>query len=272
MIRAIIVDDEPIARSSIRALLKRDPDIEVVAECGSGAEALTAIRAQKPELAFLDIEMPECDGFDVLELLGTDAPPAIVFVTAYDTYAIRAFEAEALDYLLKPFDDERFARALERAKRHVAKPRALSHASKTLVVKSAGKVVFLPLADVDWIESADYYSRVHVGAKTHLLRRSMTDLEQDLDPAVFCRIHRSAIVRLDRVSHIETSQAGEYEVVLGDGTRLPVSRRHRRSLFVRCGHRGYGRVASPEDRALKRLAFQEYRETHDVLSDGDVVR
>jgi two-component system LytT family response regulator len=233
VIRAIVVDDEPIARGSIRALLNRDPDIEVVAECGSGAEALTAIRAQKPELAFLDIEMPECDGFDVLELLGTDAPPAIVFVTAYDAYAIRAFEAEALDYLLKPFDDERFARTLERAKRHIAKPRPMAHAATTLVVKSAGKVVFVPLADVDWIESADYYSRLHVAAKSHLLRRSMMDLEQDLDPAVFRRIHRSAIVRLDRVSSIETSQAGDYEVALRDGTRLPVSRRHRRALLDR---------------------------------------
>ncbi len=231
MIRAIVVDDEPIARGSIRALLNRDPDVEVVAECGSGAEALTAIRAQKPELAFLDIEMPECDGFDVLELLGTDAPPAIVFVTAYDAYAIRAFEAEALDYLLKPFDDERFARTLERAKRHIAKPRPMAHAATTLVVKNAGKVVFVPLADVDWIESADYYSRLHVGSKTHLLRRSMADLERELDPSVFCRVHRSAIVRLDRVSRLETNESGEYEAVLADGTRLPISRRHRPTLL-----------------------------------------
>jgi two-component system LytT family response regulator len=231
VIRAIVVDDEPVARSSIRTLLNRDPEIEVVAECGSGAEALAAIRAQKPEIAFLDIEMPECDGFDVLELLGNDAPPAIVFVTAYDTYAIRAFEAEALDYLLKPFDDDRFARTLERAKRRVATLRAHPHAPKTLVFKSAGNIVFLPLAEVDWIESADYYSRVYGGTKTHLLRRSMADLERDLDPAVFRRIHRSAIVRLDRVSRLETSEAGEYEVVLVDGTRLPLSRRHRKALL-----------------------------------------
>ena len=239
MIRAVVVDDEPIARSNIRTLLKSDPEIEVVAECGSGAEALTAIRAQKPELAFLDIEMPECDGFDVLELLGTDAPPAIVFVTAYDTYAIRAFEAEALDYLLKPFDDERFARTLERAKRHLSKSRPLPHVAKTVIVKSAGRVVFLPLTDVDWIESADYYSRLHVGSKTQLLRRSMTDLERELDPSLFRRIHRSAIVRLDRVSRLETSEAGEFDVVLIDGTRIPVSRRHRRALLD-CNRAAWG--------------------------------
>ena len=233
MIRAIVVDDEPLARGSIRALLQRDPEIELVAECGSGAEALMAIREQKPDLAFLDIEMPECDGFDVVELLGADAPPAIVFVTAFETYAIRAFEAEALDYLLKPFDDERFMRTLERAKRHIARPRTVPHAPTTLVIKSAGNVVFLPLADVDWIESADYYSRLHVGAKTHLVRRSMTDLERELDPSLFRRIHRSAIVRLDRVARLETSEAGEYELVLRDGTRLPVRRRHRRAVLGR---------------------------------------
>src|SRR5580698_380121 len=197
-IRVLIVDDEPLARSNLTVLLRLDPEIAIVGECGSGMEALTEIRNLKPDLVFLDVEMPECDGFDVVEMLGSDLPPAIVFVTAYDQYALRAFDAGALDYLLKPFDDIRFHRALDRARQRVLESRATPRRQDTLAIKNAGQVLFLKLAEVDWIEAADYYSCLHVGARSHLLRRSMNDLEGDLDPAIFCRIHRSTIVQIDR--------------------------------------------------------------------------
>src|SRR5262249_5752812 len=174
-IRALIVDDEPLARSNLAVLLRSDPEIEIVGECGSGVEALTAIRTANPDLVFLDVQMPECDGFDVLEMLGNDLPPAVVFVTAYDQYALRAFEAGALDYLLKPFDNARFDRALARAKKRIAGKVAPS--IERIAVKSVGQVSFLKMSEIDWIEAADYYSCLHVGPRSHLLRRSMTDLE-----------------------------------------------------------------------------------------------
>jgi two-component system, LytTR family, response regulator len=237
-LRCLVVDDEPLARSNLTVLLRRDPDVEIVGECASGIEALSAIRAQRPDLVFLDVEMPECDGFDVLELLGADAPAGIVFVTAFDRYAIRAFEAGALDYLLKPFDDARFARALERAKERVESARRAPVRRSTLVVKSAGSTVFVDVAAIDWIESADYYSRLHAGGATHLLRRSMAELERELDPALFCRIHRTAIVRLARVQRLDVNESGDYDVVLLDGTRIPLSRRNRKDVLARLGAAG----------------------------------
>lgn len=194
-----MVDDEPLARSNLTVLLRTDPEIEIVGECGSGIEGLEHIRSQKPDLVFLDVQMPECDGFDVLELLGADLPPAIVFVTAYDQYALRAFEAGALDYLLKPFDNARFERALGRAKDRLRQPQEGRRRNDRLVIKSVGQVLFLKLSEIDWIEAADYYACLHVGAQSHLLRRSMNELDRDLDPTLFCRIHRSTIVNLDRV-------------------------------------------------------------------------
>jgi two-component system LytT family response regulator len=229
-IRAVVVDDEPLARSNVSLLLRRDPDVEVVAECAGGAEALDVIRHAKPELVFLDVEMPECGGFDVLEMLGGDVPAAVVFVTAYDAYALRAFEAGALDYLLKPFDDSRFARALARAKRRVADNRRTPRTSQTLVVKSAGNIAFVQVSDIDWIEAADYYSRLHAGATTHLLRRTIADLAEELDDSAFCRIHRSTIVRLERIRRLEVNESGEYDVLLDDETRLRSSRRYRNRL------------------------------------------
>src|ERR1700736_292809 len=210
-IRTIVVDDEPLARSNITTLLRGDPGIEVVCECGSGMEALADIRKIKPDLVFLDVQMPECDGFDVLELLGADLPPAVVFVTAYDQYALKAFEAGALDYLLKPFDNSRFDRALGRAKERIAHERNPTPTLERFAVKSAGQVSFLKISEVDWIEAADYYSCLHVGARTHLLRRSMSELDQELDQAVFCRIHRSTIVKLDRGRGLELNENGDYE-------------------------------------------------------------
>jgi len=235
-IRTVVVDDEPLARSSLRVLLGRDPEIELVSECGSGKEALREIRARKPELVFLDVQMPECDGFDVLEQLGKDLPPALVFVTAYDQYALRAFEAGALDYLLKPFDNARFARALERAKERIAlkdAPRKIER----LAIKNAGEMLFLKISEIDWIEAADYYVCLHAGARTHLLRRSMNEVEEELGTGAFCRIHRSAIVNLERVRRLEVSEEGGTDVVLGNGTRLRLSRRYKRQLQGRLGVR-----------------------------------
>jgi two-component system, LytTR family, response regulator len=228
-VRTVIVDDEPLARTNLRVLLRRHPDVEIVAEPGSGLEALEEIRRTKPDLIFLDVQMPECDGFDVLEMLGKDVPPAVIFVTAYDHYALRAFEAGALDYLLKPFDNARFERALNRALDKIQGHRPASKTER-LMVKSAGQILFLQPKDIAWIEAADYYACLHVGARTHLLRRSMSELEEELDPHVFCRVHRSAIVNLARVRALQLNRNGEYEVVLDNGSTVPTSRRYRRQL------------------------------------------
>jgi len=231
-IRTLIVDDEPLARSNLLLLLREDPEIEIIGESGSGMEAITEIHKSKPDLLFLDVQMPECDGFDVLEFLGKDVPSAVIFVTAYDQYALRAFEAGALDYLLKPFDNARFGLALARAKEKIARRDSPQKADR-LVVKGTGQVWFVKLSDIDWIEAADYYACLHVGKKTHLLRRSMTELEWDLDQNEFCRIHRSSIVNLDRVERIEVNEDGEHDVLLDTGARLRISRRHRKELESR---------------------------------------
>jgi two-component system LytT family response regulator len=230
-IRTLVIDDEPLARRNLTVLLRRDPGIGLIAECGSGSDAIAKIRNTKPDLVFLDVQMPECDGFDVLEILGSDLPPAIVFVTAHDEYALRAFDAGALDYLLKPFDDARFERALSRSKDRLAryaerKPPCVER----LVVKSAGQVLFLNAAEIDWIEAADYYACLHVGKATHLLRRPMSELERELSVGRFCRIHRSVIVNLDRIRGLELKSDGEYAVVLTSGIRLRLSRRFRKNL------------------------------------------
>jgi two-component system LytT family response regulator len=240
-IQALVVDDESLARRNLTVLLRRDPDIGSIAECGSGLEAIEEIRKSKPELVFLDVQMPECDGFDVLELLGSDLPPTIIFVTAYDQYALRAFEAGALDYLLKPFDDARFGRALNRAKEKLAlylppQPRAAGR----LVVRSQGQVLFLSVEDIDWIEAAGYYACLHVGSDTHILRRSLSELEQDLGDEKFIRIHRSIVVNLERIRGLELQTSGEYEVVLKSKVRLRLSRRYRKRLQDRMGGDGSG--------------------------------
>jgi len=237
-IRALIVDDEPLARSNLAVLLRMDPEIGSVGECGSGAEAIGEIRIARPDLLFLDVQMPECDGFDVLELLGNDLPPSIVFVTAYDQYALRAFEAGALDYLLKPFDNARFELALGRAKHRIRLGGGRTHRLERVAIKSAGEVCFVKISEIDWIEAADYYACLHVGTRSHLLRRSMAELEEDLDPNVFCRVHRSSIVNLDRVRGLKLGQDGEYEVLLENGARVRLSRRYRRQLQARMGLRG----------------------------------
>jgi two-component system, LytTR family, response regulator len=242
-IRTLVVDDEALARSNLTVLLRRDPDIEIVADCSSAMEALSEIRSRKPELVFLDVQMPECDGFDVLELLGADVPAALVFVTAYDQYALRAFEAGALDYLLKPFDDVRFGRALARAKERIAQWRDHPVRIDHLTIRSTSQVTFLKISEIDWIEAADYYACLHVGTKTHMLRRSLSELERELDQNIFCRIHRSTIVNLDRIRGLEFDEDGGHNVILGDGSRLRLSRRYRGQIRTRLGLRSSTPIA-----------------------------
>jgi len=233
-LHALVVDDEALARRNLTVLLQRDPRMRVI-ESDSGTDAIEKIKSLRPEIVFLDVQMPECDGFDVIELLGADLPPAIVFVTAHDEYALRAFEAGALDYLLKPFDDARFARALNRAKdklahHALAHPAANRRAATRLVVKSQGRVTFLDPTDIHWIEAAGYYACLHLGSETHIMRRSLLELEHDLGNDEFIRIHRSIIVRLDQIHGLELHADGDYEVVLKSRVRLRLSRRYRRRI------------------------------------------
>jgi len=242
-LRVLIVDDEPLARERIRALLRDAPETEVVGECGDGRRAVAAIRRRKPDLVFLDVQMPELDGFEVLRALGPAEMPAVIFVTAYDRYALRAFEVHALDYLLKPFDRERFQRALARARsqlerdRHGAVEKRLlalledlqpgRKRLERLVVKEGGRIFFLRADEIDWVEAQGNYARLHVGRETHLVRETMARLEAGLDPKHFARIHRSAIVNLERVREMRPDFHGDYAVVLRDGTRLTLSRNFR---------------------------------------------
>src|SRR4030095_7143124 len=232
-LQVLVVDDEEWARSNVTALLRRDPDIGSIAECASGAAAIEAIRKSNPDVVFLDVQMPECDGFDVLEMLGSELPPVTIFVTAYDHYALRAFEAGALDYLLKPFDDARFRRALQRAKDRLASSGQPEQRPQRLVVKTPGQLLFVNAADVDWIEAAGYYACLHVGTSTHILRRTLLELERDLGDDKFIRIHRSIIVNLERIGGLELRESGEYEVVLKSKVRLRMSRRYRKRVQER---------------------------------------
>lgn len=230
MIRAAIVDDEPLARRNIAGLLTVHPDIQLIGECGSGGEAVRLLREARPDLVFLDVQMPDGDGFEVLEQLGSDLPPALVFVTAYDQHALRAFEVGAVDYLLKPYSEARFAAVLERVREWLG--RAGSQ-ERRLAVKSAGQVLLVKLSEIDWIEAADYYVSLHVGERTHLLRRTLADLEKELEGQGFCRVHRSAMVNLDRLRGLATDEDGEYEIELTCGTRLRLSRGYRKRLQER---------------------------------------
>jgi two-component system LytT family response regulator len=236
-LRTIIVDDEPLARESVRVLLRRDPEIEIAGDC-SGVDAAALIERTSPHIMFLDVQMPEVDGFDLLEAVGADAVPAVVFVTAYDEYALRAFEVHAIDYLLKPFDDARFERALSHAKERARSRgqknerladlvRERSRYLKRFLVRVRDKIIVVNTDDIDWIEAADYYVSLHVGSKTHLLRESMADLETRLDPERFFRAHRSAIVNIDRVREIHPMFRGDCALVLADGTQVKLSRTRR---------------------------------------------
>jgi two-component system LytT family response regulator len=224
-IKTLIVDDEPIARRTLRLLLANDPEIELVGEC-DGVEAAAAIEKTQPDLLFLDIQMPEVDGFELLERIGLGTVPAVVFVTAYGQHALRAFDVDAVDYLLKPFDDERFATTLRRVKAALAQAaeKPVRRYLRRLVIRTSDRVLLVKVEDVDWIEAADYYARVHAGGKSYLIRQTMSELEQALDPALFYRLHRSGIVNLDKIRELVPLFKGEYRVVLHNGASLRLAR------------------------------------------------
>jgi two-component system LytT family response regulator len=258
-VRTLIVDDERMARKRLRTLLATDADVSVVGECTNGRDAVTAIDEHQPDLVFLDVQMPELDGFAVVNAIGVQRMPVTVFVTAFDQYALKAFEAHALDYLTKPFDRERFETSLGRAKQQVrlraretlpvapafveAEPelntrlvallsdleRRQRYADR-LLVKTAGRVLFLRVDEIDWMEAAGSYVRLHVGRDGHLLHEGMAALMARLDPARFARIHRSTIVNLDRVRELQPWFHGDAVAILRDGTRLQVSRTYRDAL------------------------------------------
>lgn len=245
-IRALIVDDQLIAREAIRRMLAAEPDIEIVGQPATGREALEAIKSQAPDLVFLDVRMPDMDGFSVLAELRQDRLPVVVFVTANDEFALQAFDVHALDYVVKPITPDRLQRALQRAREHLQRRQggnfdlrlgALLKDLKTsprqtdrLAVKSGGKVVFLRLADIDWVESADNYVKLHVGNEAHLLRETMNSLEQKLPPDRFMRISRSALVNVERIKELHPMFHGEYVVVLTNGTRVNLTRSYRDKL------------------------------------------
>ena len=241
----LIVDDEPWARRRIATLLETERDIEVVGECADGSGAIEKIIDLSPDLVFLDVQMPELDGFEVVDAVGPDRMPLVIFATAYDKYALQAFDAHALDYLLKPFDEERFYRALDRARRELQQGKAsldnnlrallgsLRNGRKylqRLAVKSGGRVIFLRSTDVDWFEASGNYVVLHAGRDSHLLRGTLNALENKLDAAQFLRIHRSTIVNLDRVKELQPWFHGEQVLVLQDGTQLSVGRGFRERL------------------------------------------
>ncbi len=229
MISTLIVDDEPWARKTLRLLLERDAEIAIAAECASGEEALQSIAEHRPQLVFLDVQMPGLDGFAVVEELGANVP-AIVFCTAYDQYALKAFDVSAIDYLLKPFDDQRFYRALERAKQSI---RNHSPNPQRLVIRGAGRIAFVNVAEIDWIEAADYCVTLHCSGREHVLRKSLDKLEQELSAQGFCRVHRSAIVNLARVQEIRNDSIGGEEILLRDNKRIRLSKTYRETLIAR---------------------------------------
>jgi two-component system, LytTR family, response regulator len=265
-IRALVIDDEPIARRRIRRFLRSENNVEVVGECTNGREAIDAIREHSPDLVFLDVQMPDVDGFGVVSEVGADRMPAVIFVTAYDEYALRAFEVHAMDYLLKPFDAERFKTAFQRARAHIERVTtaeagrrlktlleqvlsddridvnaalqqpAAAPASRhldRLMVKSDGRVFFVRVADVDYFEASGNYVRVHVGKTSHLIRETMSGIESSLNPSMFARIHRAVIVNLDRIRELQPWFAGDYIVILRDGRQLKLSRTYREQLQAR---------------------------------------
>ncbi len=250
-IRTVLADDEPLARERLGTLLRSEPDVEVVAECADGARTIAAIQQLGPDLVFLDVQMPGSDGFDVIQAVRPDRMPIVVFVTAYDKYALRAFDVHALDYLLKPFDRDRFQKALQRAREQMEGQQtgdlgrrllALVHDLKPdqqrldrLVVKAGGRVFFLRTDEIDWIEAAGNYVRLHLGNDSHLFRETMNALEAKLDAQRFFRIHRSRIVNIERIQELQPWFNGEYAVILRDGTRLTLSRGYREKLQERLG-------------------------------------
>ncbi len=250
-IRTMVVDDETMARERIVGLLQQEHDIEIIGQCADGAQAVHAIHAQQPDLVFLDVQMPACDGFGVIRDVGPERMPPVVFTTAYDEYALKAFEVHALDYLLKPFGRDRFQQALTHARAHVERRRAGDLGMRLmalvqdvkpepqrldrLVVKSGGRVYFLRTDDMVWIEAAGNYVRLHMAEGSHLFRETMNGMEARLDPRRFVRIHRSRLVNSDRIKELQPWFNGEYVVILQNGTRLTLSRGYREKLQERLG-------------------------------------
>ena len=247
-IRVLIVDDEPLARRRIKSLLAHDSNVDVIGECSDGYKAVNSIGELNPDLVFLDIQMPAMDGFDVIRTIGPERMPTVIFVTAYDQYALKAFEVNALDYLLKPFDRRRFQKTLERAKAMIRgvqgnvntqllsllkNLRREQDAPDRFIIRSGGRVVFLKVEEIDWMRTVGNYVRLQVGRDSHLMRETMTGMEAKLDPDRFMRIHRSTIVNLDRVKEVQPWVKGEYVVIMRDGTRLMMSRRYRERLNER---------------------------------------
>lgn len=244
-IRVLLVDDEPLARERVRKLLEKEPDIELLGECADGASAVQLIREHAPDLVFLDVQMPELDGFGVLERLGSFTLPAVVFITAHDQFALKAFEIHAVDYLLKPFDAARFQTALNRVRGILrgkqrgeldlrlatlladVRPPEKARTLERIAVKSSGRVVFVKVEDIDWIEAADNYVSLHLGTEEHLHRETMATIEGQLPAAQFMRISRSTIVNVDRIKELQPLFHGEYAVLLRNGTRLTLSRSYR---------------------------------------------
>jgi two-component system LytT family response regulator len=245
-IQALIVDDEPLARNRIRRLLSAEPDIEVAGECGNGSEAVAFLKGQQADLLFLDVQMPGLDGFGVLEALSPERVPAVVFVTAYDEHALRAFEVHALDYLLKPFDRRRFHETLRRVREHIGRLRngevnqrlfalleTLSRRKTSpdrMAIRANGHVLFIRTSNIDWIEAADNYVCLHCGTETHVVRDTLSAVAGRLDTARFIRIHRSTVVNVDRIARLQPWFRGDYRVLLHDGTQLPLSRSYRDRL------------------------------------------
>lgn len=245
-IRALIVDDEPLAREWVRSAVAEDPELEVLGECGDGFEAAEAIRRLKPDLVFLDVQMPGLDGFGVLEALSPEEIPAVVFITAFDQYAVRAFEAQAVDYLMKPFSKERVEEAVRRV-RELVKGRSIEDFRESIgrivekirrdrsfpewvLLKADGKNVFVKLRDIDWIESSRNNVRIHVGTTIYLLHETTSAIASRLDPKKFLRIHRSAIVNIERIKELHPWFNGDYAVILRDGTQLTLSSSYRDRL------------------------------------------
>ena len=250
-IRVVVADDELLARKFIRRMLKQDPEVEVVAECSNGAEAVATIRKEKPDLVFLDVQMPEMDGFAVLDAVRLDHLPEIVFTTAYESYAIRAFELHALDYLLKPFDQVRFKAALKYAKERfhsqheedkrlqvgtlLESIRAQQEYLDRIIIRADGRITFLHTREIDWIEADDKYVHLHTGKSARMVRQTLAAIEGQLDPKKFLRVHRSAMVNVDRIKELQPLFNGEHSLILDDGTRLTLSRKYKDKLFELLG-------------------------------------
>jgi two-component system LytT family response regulator len=250
-IRTLIVDDESLARERVRDMIEGDREIQVIGECANGHEAVEAIRDQSPDLVFLDIEMPGMDGFGVLDAIEPDSLPVIIFVTAYDQYAVKAFEVFALDYLLKPFDKERFDVALARAKAHIRNEKKETMSERILkvleeiktkpvhlerlVIKMNGHVFFVKTDEIDWLEAEGNYVRLHAGKESYLLRDTISALESQLDPKKFVRVHRSAIVNIDSIQELQPWFHGEYRIILKEGVELTLSRSYRERLHEALG-------------------------------------